>query len=229
MSPPPESDPSRTTIAQALVDAAAALTRAGLVTAFGHVSARYGAGAVITPGIPLSRVRSVEDVLELDLGDRAEHRGLPGEAWIHWSIYRSRPDVGGICRAQPPAVDAASAVGCTLVPRHGQGSFLGPEVPVLDDARLVRERQAGISLAATLADAPCLVMRGNGAVTVGTGLGDAVARMYVLERSAQLNIAAASSASATRLSAPEYAAWRKAEPELLGRIWAYLRAVGRGD
>ncbi|GAA2848807.1 hypothetical protein GCM10020220_042790 [Nonomuraea rubra] len=66
-----------------------------------------------------------------------------------------------------------------ILPLHGQGAFLGPEVPVFDDAVLVRDRARGRALAEHLADAPALVMRGNGAVTVGASVGEAVALMWV--------------------------------------------------
>ena len=80
-----------------------------------------------------------------------------------------------------------------------------------------------MALATTLDQASAIVMRGNGAVTVGRGIGEAVARMHVLERSAQLNVAAAASPTAMRLSPEECLAWERVGDELLGRIWAYLR------
>ena len=207
-----------------LLDAAAAIDRAGLVTAFGHLSARIATDrALITPGTPLSQVRQTEQLRSLSLADDPDMSGLPGEAWIHWALYRANPGVGGICRAQPPGADLASAVGAPVIPRHGQGAFLGAEVPVHDDPRLVRGRTNAVTLAHRLGDATAVVMRGNGAVTVGRDLGSAVARMWVLERSAQLNVAAAGHRGATALSLEERSAWESVQDELLGRIWAHLR------
>jgi HCOMODA/2-hydroxy-3-carboxy-muconic semialdehyde decarboxylase len=207
-----------------LLDAAAALDGAGLVTAFGHVSARIGDGrALITPGVPMAEVEDPAQLRELSLHDAPDMTGLPGEAWIHWAIYRARPDVGGICRAQPPGVDLASAVGVRIVPRHGQGSFLGPELPVHDDPRLIRISGHALALADALGEAPAVVMRGNGAVAVGTDIGEAVARMWVLERSARLNIAAAAHETAMALHDAERGAWEAVQGELLRRIWNDLR------
>ena len=218
---------------QELLDAASVLSQAGLVTAFGHVSGRVDQDrARITPGVPLGTVVEPSQLRDLDLRDDPHNLGVPGEAWIHWAIYRARPDVGGICRAQPPAADIVSAMGVTVVARHGQGAMVAPEIPVHDDPRLVRERDAGVALATTLGEAQAIVMRGNGAVTVGQGIGAAVARMYVLERSAQLNIAAASSSAAMRLSPEACTAWEQLSAELLERIWSHLRpdpAAGTGS
>jgi HCOMODA/2-hydroxy-3-carboxy-muconic semialdehyde decarboxylase len=207
-----------------LVRGALTLARLGLVTAFGHISARTGAGrAVISPPEPLGALARPDELVEFALRSDRLGEGLPGEAWIHWAIYNARPDVGAICRAQPPSADLAGALGVKIVPRHGQGAFLGDSVAVFDDARLVRNRDAGERLAVALASGNAVLMRGNGAVTTGQTVGQAVARMWVLERSAQLNTAALGVALATRLNADEIAAWQRVQDELLMRIWAYLR------
>ena len=98
--------------------------------------------------------------------------GVPREAWIHLAIARRRPDVGAICRAQP-----ATATAAPILALHGQGAFLGPRVPVFSDAILVRDQARGEALAEKLGQAPALLLRGNGAVTVGADIGEAVARM----------------------------------------------------
>src|ERR687893_1461570 len=99
--------------------------------------------------------------------------------------------VEGICRAQPPIATAVTSAAVAIRSLHGQGAFLGREVPVYDDARLIRGREAGEKLAGRLGDAGGIIMRGNGAVTVGTSVGAAVARMWVLEGSADFNRTAA--------------------------------------
>ena len=87
--------------------AARALAAAGLVTAFGHVSVRMGSGEGrnsfrITPPKPLGTLRSDEPLQEVPLAGDGLPDGVPKEAWIHRAIYEARPDVGAICRAQPP-------------------------------------------------------------------------------------------------------------------------------
>ena len=199
--------------AEEVIPAAHALARHGLVDAFGHVSARAGDSFAMTPPTALATVERLIDV-PLDAEELPD--GAPKEAWIHAEIYRRRPDIGGICRAQPPAVNAA----VTIQARHGQGAFVGATVPIHDDARLVRTRELGAIVAATLGEGEAVVLRGNGAVTAAATPGIAMALMYVLEASARINLAG----SATPLSDAECASWRTAAPELLDRLWAHLAA-----
>jgi HCOMODA/2-hydroxy-3-carboxy-muconic semialdehyde decarboxylase len=199
--------------AEEVIPAARALARHGLVDAFGHVSARVGATFAMTPPAALATVERLIDV-PVDADELPD--GAPKEAWIHAEIYRRRPDVGGICRAQPAAVNAVVNISA----RHGQGAFVGATVPVHEDARLVRTRELGADVAATLGDGDAVVLRGNGAVTVAATPGIAMALMYVLEASAKINLAG----RATPLSEAEYASWRAAAPELLERLWAHLAA-----
>ena len=208
-----------------VIAAGRALDTASLVTAFGHVSFRDGQdGFRITPPKPLGSLGPDEPLLEVSLAEGELPEGVPGEAWIHWAIYKSRPDVGGICRAQPPISTAVTSAGVPIRPLHGQGAFLGEEVPVYDDARLIRGREAGEALVEDLDNAGGIVMRGNGAVTVGTSVGAAVARMWVLERSAEMNQMAASAGTPQPLGEEEFAYWESVSEEILERIWSYLRA-----
>jgi ribulose-5-phosphate 4-epimerase/fuculose-1-phosphate aldolase len=208
-----------------VIAAGRALDAAGLVTAFGHVSFREGRdGFSITPPKPLGSLEPDESLLEVSLAEDELPEGVPGEAWVHWAIYKSCPDVGGICRAQPPISTAVTSAGVPIRPLHGQGAFLGEEVPVYDDARLIRGREAGEALAEDLGNAGGIVMRGNGAVTVGTSVGAAVARMWVLERSAEMNQMAASAGTPRSLGEEEFAYWESVSEEILERIWGYLKA-----
>lgn len=214
------------TVNDDLVDAGRILAATGLVTAFGHLSVRTSTSRmVITPPRPLGMLAADSPFVDLDLdGDE-----LPAEAakesWIHLAIARRRPEVTAICRAQPETATALVSAGTPLRPLHGQGSFLGAEVPVFDDSRLVRDRERADQLAQTLGDAPGLVMRGNGAVTVGSSVAHAVARMWVLEASARITATAAAAGTPVPLPEAEQEAWREAEAELCHRIWAHLREV----
>jgi HCOMODA/2-hydroxy-3-carboxy-muconic semialdehyde decarboxylase len=209
-----------------IIAAARALAAEGLVTAFGHVSVREEEqeSFLITPPKPLGSLELDEPLLEVSLAEGELPEGVPGEAWIHWAIYKSRPDVGGICRAQPPITTAVISAGVPIRPLHGQGAFLGEEVPVYDDARLIRGREAGEALAENLGNAGGVVMRGNGAVTVGSSVGVAVARMWVLEVSAEINRTAANVGTPQVLNEEEFSYWESVSEEILERIWSYLKA-----
>ncbi|MFD0477549.1 class II aldolase/adducin family protein [Nonomuraea thailandensis] len=205
-----------------LADAGRVLAAAGLVTAFGHVSARLPGGRLLmTPPVPLGTLGPGSPYAEIPIDADDLPGGAPREAWIHVEIAAARPGAGAICRAQPPTATALASAGVPILPLHGQGAFLGPQVPVLDDAVLVRDRARGRALAERLGDAPALVMRGNGAVTVGASVGEAVALMWVLEASARMNATAA--AGTPFLTPAEQDAWRAVRSELSDRIWSHLR------
>ena len=206
-----------------LVAAAHALSRAGLVTAFGHLSCRTSTERLlITPPVAPGRIAASMQWTELDVGADALPAGVPREAWIHLAIARVRPDIGAICRAQPSVATALASAGVPIVPLHGQGSYVGALVPVFDDAILVRDESRAVDLAQQLGDSPAMILRGNGAVTVGDTIGQAVARMWVLEASAQMNSVAAAAGAPSALSAQEQAVWQATATEILGRIWEYL-------
>lgn len=208
-----------------VVAAARALAAHGLVDAFGHVSARDGDVALITPAVPMGAVESADELVELPLGELDElPAGAPKEAWIHWAIYRARPEVGSICRGQPGAPLAVAAVADELPAVLGQGAIAGAPVPVFPDSRLVRDRERAVELAAALGDAPSLIMRGNGALATASTPGRAMARLYLLERSADTWLRAASAGDPRPLSAEEASAWQGAGEELLARLWDHLRA-----
>ncbi|MFI6452616.1 class II aldolase/adducin family protein [Streptosporangium amethystogenes] len=209
-----------------LADAGRALAAAGLVSAFGHVSLRVGDDRLLmTPPVPLGTLGPDTQYTEVPLDATDLPGSTPREAWIHLEIARARPGVRAICRAQPPTATALASAGVPILPLHGQGAFLGPEVPVFDDATLVRDRARGRALAERLGAAPALIMRGNGAVTVGESVGQAVALMWVLEASARMNATAAASGTPTPLTPAEQESWRAVRPELSNRIWSYLREL----
>lgn len=207
--------------ARSVAQAARVLAGLGLVNAFGHVSARAGPAMLITPAAALARV-GPDDVLTvpLDALDAdALPSGAPGEAWLHLAIYRARPDVAGIARAQPGSTLAVGASVARLRPVHGQAAWLGATVPVHPVPRLLRDAALARDAARTLGDADAMVLRGNGAVTTGAHPGVAVARMHVLDTACRVWAAAR---DAVPLDDADVAAWRAAGPPLLERLWEHL-------
>lgn len=208
-----------------IAEAANVLSRLGLVTAFGHVSARAGDSMLITPAADLGRVSATE-VLEVPLRTADSlPAGVPAEAWVHLALYRARPDAVAIARAQPPCAYAAAAAATTLVPLHGQAAWLGESVPVHDSATLLRSPGLAERTARSLPSGEALLLRGNGALTLGATAGIAVARMWLLAAACEVYLAAsrAFGPSVTPLSADEIASWRAVGDELLPRLWEYLR------
>jgi HCOMODA/2-hydroxy-3-carboxy-muconic semialdehyde decarboxylase len=205
-----------------VAEAGRVLSRLGLVTAYGHVSARAGDSMLITPAAGLAGVTAAA-VLEVPLPAAGQLQpGVPAEAWIHLAVYRARPDVAAIARAQPPSAFAAAATATSLAPLHGQAAWLGESVPVHDSARLLRTPELAERAARSLGPGEALLLRGNGAVTLGATPGLAVARMWLLSAACEVYLAARGG-PVTPLSAEEIASWRAVGGELLPRLWQHLR------
>lgn len=218
-----------------VAEAANVLARLGLVTAFGHVSARAGESMLITPAADLAGVTGA-GVIEVPLAAAARPAGAlpagaPAETWAHLALYRARPDAAAIARAQPPRAFAVAAAVTTMVPLHGQAAWLGESVPVYHDARLLRSPDQAERAARCLTAGEALLLRGNGAITLGATPGLAVARMWLLAAACDVYLVAMSAAGAvsgaspvTPLSADEIASWRAVGGELLPRLWQHLRS-----
>lgn len=204
-----------------VVRAAQALARHGLVTAFGHVSARIGDRVVITPPVAPGEV-TVDGLVTLDPAAAELPAGAAPETWAHVAVYRARPDVAAVARAQPEAAFAAAATVTELAPLHGQAAWLGRRVPVHRPARLLRSAELATAAATTLGAADALLLRGNGALTIGPTPGVAVARMWLLDAACRVRLAAGPDARS--LDDDEIEAWRAAAPPLLERLWRHLAA-----
>ncbi|MDD7941420.1 class II aldolase/adducin family protein [Actinomycetospora lutea] len=207
--------------------AARVLARHGLVTAFGHVSARVGDRVLVTPPTAPGRV-AAGDLVTVDVAAEELPAGAAPETWAHLAVYRARPDVAAVARAQPESAFAAAAVTDELAPVHGQAAWLGRRVPVHGTARLLRDPERAAAAARTLADADAVLLRGNGALTVGETPGTAVARMWLLDAACRVHLAAAAAAVDHRpvtLDDEDVAAWRTAAPPLLERLWRHLAGL----
>lgn len=168
--------------------AARALARHGLAHAYGHVSARLDADSfLVCAAKPMGLIAASEDGTIVPV-DGALPDGVLGEVRCHQQIYASRPDVNGICRFFPRKVMTLSTMKLTPKARLGFGSYFHPSPPLWDDPLLLRSDEQAAKFAATLADARAIVMRGNGAVTVGAGIEEAVVMAFYLEESAKTEI-----------------------------------------
>ncbi len=142
---------------------------------------------------------------------------------MHLALYRARPDVGSVARAQPAAALAAAATTTALTPLYGQAAWLGESIPVHDCARLLRSADLAERAARYLPAGEALLLRGNGALTLGATPGLAVARMWLLSAACDAFLATRAAGPVTPLTAEEIASWRAVADELLPRLWQHLR------
>jgi HCOMODA/2-hydroxy-3-carboxy-muconic semialdehyde decarboxylase len=180
--------------------AARALARSGLVHAYGHCSLRMSATQfLVSPPKPLGLVGTDDAAVSVSTTGVLPPGALP-EVIAHQHIYRQREDVGAVARFQSPHVTALSALGRTPRALHGFGAYFAPRPPLHSDPRLVRDDASAAAVAASLGAGRGVVMRGNGAITVGRTLEEAVALAWYLEDAARVEMAALS----TGLEAQEF-------------------------
>ena len=206
---------------------ARAMARHGLVTAFGHVSARIDdARFLVCAPRPMGLIAAGEagTVVAVD-GPLPD--GVLGEVRVHQQIYKRRPEVGGVCRVLPPSVIILSTLGVTPRPRHGPGAYFAPRPPLWEDTQLLRTEALAAGVAETLGGARAVVMRGNGAVSVGANPEEAACNAYFLEEAARVELAVA---QAPGLGSPvvytddEVKARAVATGGIFERLWEFMTA-----
>jgi HCOMODA/2-hydroxy-3-carboxy-muconic semialdehyde decarboxylase len=206
--------------------AARAMGRHGLAHAYGHVSRRIDADSfLVSPPQPLPTVSRASRGTVVHLSEPLPE-GVLGEVRIHREIYRRRADVGGICRIQPPAVIALSALGKAPRALHGLGAYFAPSPPLWGGTALIRDDQSASAVAEMLGDTVAIVLRGNGAVVTGASLEAACANAFFLEDAARIELALLP-ALATQLKALEFSAEEASERAtsaggIYERMWHFL-------
>lgn len=205
--------------------AARALAKAGLVHAYGHCSARLDASSfLVCAAKPMGMIARGEAGTPVPVeGPLPE--GVLGEVRIHQQIYQRRPEVRGICRVMPPHVMALSTMRRTPQARHGFGAYFAPEPPLWDDPLLLRSDEQAADLADLLGPARAIVMRGNGAVTAGESLQEAVVFAWYLEDAARVELEVlrcGAGETAPTLSPAEVKVRAVGTGRIYERMWEYL-------
>lgn len=175
------------------------LAAAGLVEAFGHVSARLdGDGFLITPTLPLLDAVAGAVITVDGAGTVVDNPAgaAPLETPLHAAIYRGRPDVAAICRGHGPAMVAWGVTVEDLPLRHGLGAIAGVRIPVHPDVDLIASAESGERAAATLGPHHGALLRANGGLAVGADLLEAATRLWFVEERARVVLAAAPPAGA---------------------------------
>ena len=203
--------------------AARAIGRAGLVHAYGHCSVRLDENHfLVSPAKPLGMVCRDDLPIRVAIEGPMPPEVL-GEVRIHQQIYRSRAEVGGIVRFQSPKVVSLSALGRSPRVLHGFGSYFSPSAAFWNDPRLVRDDARAAGVVAAMGTARGIVLRGNGAVVVGTSLQEACVMAWYLEDSARVELDVLSSREPGAVfSATEAADRATLQGRIIERMWDWL-------
>ncbi len=211
--------------------------RMGLVTAFGHVSARIpGTDTFLIPTRASPALAEADRLLLLDLdGNLVAGEGTPNtEFWIHARTYARRPDVGAVAHVHPPACVALGQLGQTVRMLHNSGALFADGVPVFERPGLIRSRELGDQVAETLGEGRAMLLRGHGANLADTDIRRVTALACFLEEAAELQLRALAAAGGdpARLHyyAPDEAAHLRQQldtPGPMARAWEYYAALAQ--
>ncbi len=210
------------------------IERTGLSKVFGHVSARVpGTDTFLLPTRRSPRLADEDNLLVLDFdGKLRAGEGTPNsELWIHARAYAARPELGAVVHAHPPACVCLTQIGQPHRIVHNQGGAFCSGVAEYDRVGLIRTRELGDQLAASLGDSAAVLMRGHGITTVAADVRTATVAACFLEESAelQLRMLAATGGDATRIRVfTREEAERVSDqlsPGIVDRAWEYYAAI----
>jgi ribulose-5-phosphate 4-epimerase/fuculose-1-phosphate aldolase len=210
------------------------IERVGLCNAFGHVSARIpGTDTFLLPTRRSPGFADEDQLLVLDIdGKILSGEGTPNsELWIHARAYAARQDLGSVVHAHPPACVCLTQIGQPHRVVHNQGGVFAGGVAEYQRVGLIRSRELGDLLAASLDQGIAVMMRGHGITTVAADVRTATVAACFLEESAelQLRMLAAAGGDAARIRAfTRDEAERLSDqlsPGIVERAWEYFAAV----
>jgi L-ribulose-5-phosphate 4-epimerase len=212
-----------------LITACRILSHKHLVEGFGHVSARVADSDLflMSPRIALTLVTE-DDLLTVNLEGNvvAGTRPAPSETWLHAAIMKAKPGVNAIVRIHGRIANIFSVTDRKLEPVHNHGSFFAGGVPVFFKPDLITTQELGDEVAQAIGDRPALLLRGNGQVTVGKTVPEAVMMAIYLEEAAAILHGALQIGTPIPLTSDE-SLKRQAEalpPVDLERAWNFFKS-----
>jgi L-ribulose-5-phosphate 4-epimerase len=217
-----------------IISACRILSHKKLIEGFGHVSARIPDSDLflITPRIGLALVKETQ-LLTINLkGELIEgSQPTPSETWLHTAIMKANPQINAITRIHARFANIFSVTGRKLEPVHNHGSFFAGGVPVFYKPDLITTQKLGEEVVQALGARPAVLLRGNGQVTVGRTIPEAVMMAIYLEEAAEILYGALQIGTPIPLTSDE-SAQRQVEalpPVDLERAWNFFKTRARSS
>lgn len=123
---------------------------------------------------------------DYDLNKLSGVNTVPSEAAIYSEVFRARPDAQAAVHVHAPMCITLSVVGKTVSAMHMQSRRFGMGVPVFQEPIFIIDEEEGKALAETLADAPGVIIKAHGIVTVGRTVDEACITALYMERTAKM-------------------------------------------
>jgi L-ribulose-5-phosphate 4-epimerase len=211
-----------------IISACRILSDKKLIEGFGHVSARIPDSDLflMTPRIGLALVKESQ-LLTMNLkGEIIQGKDpTPSETWLHTAIMKAKPKINAITRIHGRIANIFSVTDRKLEAVHNHGSFFAGGVPVFYKPDLITTLKLGEEVVQTLGDGPAVLLRGNGQVTVGRTIPEAVMMAIYLEEAAEVLYGALQIGTPIPLTSAE-SAQRQVEalpPVDLERAWNFFK------
>ena len=236
-----QASPASSTLIEDLVVANHILAQQGILDGYGHVSVRHDADKnryLLARSLAPALV-TVADIQQYDLDSNAlDPAARPSviERFIHGEVYRARPDVHAVVHNHAPSLIPFGVTGTALRPLYHMTAFVGEGVPVFEirkargsDSKmlmLVHNPALGRALAETLGAKPAALMRGHGAVIVGSSLPHVVGRSVYLAMNATLQAQAAALGGSINYLDPQEA--REEVADNYQRAWDLWKREAQG-
>jgi ribulose-5-phosphate 4-epimerase/fuculose-1-phosphate aldolase len=202
------------------------LAVAGLFDMHGHISIRDGDVLYICDRGASRLTLRPELVASVRVSDGArlsEAAVPPSETAIHLAAYRAKPDVRSVAYFHPLYATAFAVAGRPLEVASNAGAFFGGTIPVHDNPELIRTDALGLPVARDMGASSALLLRGHGALVVGSDVPECVTAALYLEESAQRNYLAANLGTVKVYTKDEIRRVREmlASRSVIEKTWAY--------
>jgi len=174
------------------------LANENILDGLGHISARspqrpdhFFLARDLAPGLV-----TAADLVEYDLdGNPVDTKAPQGyrERYIHAAIFKARRDVNAVVHSHMPSILPYTDSTVALRPMYHMAAFLVPGVPMFEirtvqgqEGMLIDNNKVATALAQTLGNKTVALIRGHGAVIVGTTVPDAVSNAIFLDVNARV-------------------------------------------
>jgi ribulose-5-phosphate 4-epimerase/fuculose-1-phosphate aldolase len=131
---------------------------------------------------------------------------------IHSAVHAARADVACVAHTHTPAGVGVSAMEEGLLPLSLESTLLAHRLGYHDFEGITVNDEEKPRLVANLGDKIGLILRNHGLLAVGRSVGEAISRLWMLERSCQMQVAALSGGRVRRVG-----------PDVQERIVAQMR------
>jgi len=203
---------------------------------WGHVTCRIPGGGGHSPGFYLKHLRiprggNPDNVNSFGYDGTAIDGGheIPWEIPLYTQVYAARRDVQSVIHIHPPVATALSTAGQAIHAVSHEGLEFGEGLPVYS-GEIVGTHEIGDSVANTLGGGPACMLKGHGAVVVGSSVPDATVLAIYLEATARQLVWASSFGGAEVLPKEirDDIEARRAGDERPPALWRYIEWSATG-